>query len=224
MHILSALSYFFSAHSLLAMPVIVLLSAVVAVGMVAWRKNNAWSLLVVGGLVFSGINVFTSHIWNALLLNAFGVTGSAVVVQSRETSSQLNNQNVWEYDAVIKTADGRDVTTKFDTMSASIYPIRNEILIPPQGEMFVVKYVPGFERNIVILSDQSDYGKKRLIREDLEPVEKAEAELAVSPANPDFMKEYRNALQSFLEKHRNDADPALIRSYQQKLDALGPAK
>lgn len=173
MHILSAVSYFFSAHSFLAMPVIVLLSGALAIGMIAWRKNRAWALLVVPGMLFAGINVFTSHIVNALFLNAFGVTGSAVIVHSRETSSQLNNQNVWEYDAVVKTADGRDVTTKFDTMSASIYPIRNEILIPPEGESFVVKYVPGFERNIVILSDESDYGRRRLVREDLEPVEKA---------------------------------------------------
>lgn len=221
MYILSALSYFFSQHSFLAMPVIVLLSVVLTIAMMALRKSNGWLLLVLAGVVFSGINTFTSHVTNALFLNAFGVPGSAVIVHSRETSSQLNERNIWEYDAVVKTAEGRDVVTTFDTMSASLYPIRNEILIPPEGESFVVKYVPGFERNIVIMSDQSEYGKKRLIREDLDPVEKAAAQFEVSPSNPAFIDEYRGALRTFLQKHRHDADPSLISDCEERLDALG---
>lgn len=223
MYILSAISYFFSQHSFLAMPVIFFLFLVLAGAVSAWQKNNAWALLALLGLMLGGINVFTSHVVNAMFLKAFGVAGSAVIVQAKETSSQLNDRNVWEYDAVVKTADGRDVTTTFDTMSASIYPIRNEILIPPQGQTFVVKYVPGFERNIVIMSDESEYGRERLIREDLEPVEKAAAQVAVSPANPAFIDEYRGALRTFLQRHRQDADPSLIQDCEQKLDALGAA-
>jgi len=48
-------------------------------------------------------------------------------------------------------------------MSASIYPIRNRILIPPENEPFVAKNIPGFERNIVIMSDESDYGKRIIV-------------------------------------------------------------
>ena len=84
------------------------------------------------------------------------------------------------------------------------------------------KYVPGFARNFVIMSDQSEYGKERLIHQDLELVEKAPAQLAVSPANPAFIEEYRTALRRFINAHRDDADPDLIRDYEQKLDALDP--
>jgi hypothetical protein len=43
-------------------------------------------------------------------------------------------------------------------MSASIYPIRNRILIPPENEPFVAKYIPGFERNIVIMNRITEKG------------------------------------------------------------------
>ena len=221
MYVLSAIFYFFSHHFLLAIPVTILLFYVAGVVLGALLRNKSWRLLAIAGLILGPINVFTSHMVNALFLNAFGVRGSAVIVHSRQTNSTLNDQYIWAYDAVLKTADGRDVTTTFDTMSASIWPIRNEILIPPEGQAFAVKYVPGFERNMVILSDESVYGKERQVQEDLEPVEKAAAQLAVSPENPAFIAEYRGALQTFLQKHRQDADPALIGAYERKLNALG---
>jgi hypothetical protein len=173
------------------------------------------------GILLGGINAFTGHIVNSLFLNAFGVRGSGVIVHSRETNTMLNYQYVWEHDVVLKTVDGQDVATAFTTDTSSIYPVRNEILIPPEGETFVVKYVPGFERNFVIMSDESEYGKERLIRADLEPVKKAEAQVAVNPANRAFVEEYRGALQAFLQKHRGDGDPSLINDYEQRLNALG---
>jgi hypothetical protein len=223
MDILSAISYFFSHHALLAMPVIVILCGLLGVAIGQWKKQPLWAMLFLAGFFIGGINVFTSHIVNALFLNTVGVTGNAVIVHSTETNSMLNDRYIWEYDVVLKTADGRDVATKIDTMSASIYPVRNEILIPPEGQTFVVKYVPGFARNFVIMSDQSEYGKERLIQQDLQPVEKAAAQLAVSPDNPAFIEEYRAALRTFLNAHRNDTDPELIHDYEQKLDSLGPS-
>jgi hypothetical protein len=221
MSILSSISYFFSQHALLAMPVIVILFGLLGGAIGHWKKQPLWGLLFLAGFPIGGINVFTSHFVNALFLNAVGATGSAVIVHSDETSSTLNDRNIWEYDVVLRTADGRDVATKIDTMSVSIYPIRNEIVIPPEGQAFVIKYVPGFARNFVIMSDQSEYGKERLIQQDQQPVEKAAAQLAVSPGNPVFIEEYRSALKTFLNAHRGDADPDLIHGYEQKLDSLG---
>jgi hypothetical protein len=109
-------------------------------------------------------------------------------------------------------------------MSASIYPIRNRILIPPENEPFVAKYIPGFERNIVIMSDESDYGKRIIVDQDRAPVGKAAGQYAVSPTNPAFIKEYRAALQAFIIKHRNDANPDLVEDYEQELNNLGQAQ
>jgi hypothetical protein len=41
---------------------------------------------------------------------------------------------------------------------------------------------------------------------------------AVNPANQEFIKEYRAALQAFLRKHRDDVDPDLIEEYEQELN------
>jgi hypothetical protein len=184
------------------------------------RRPTLYLGLVIFGFLFGMANIFTGHILNALFLNAFGTPGTAVIVQSEQTNSTLNDQYIWEYHAVMKTADGRDVKITFDTMSASIYPIRNAILIPPEKETFFVKYIPGVERNVVIMSDLSNYGKQRLIYEARAPVEKAAAQLAVSPSNPEFIAEYRDALQTFIRDYRDRADPALIQRYEQQLASL----
>ena len=132
----------------------------------------------------------------------------------------LNESYIWDYDSVLKTADGRDVALQFSTTSVAIYPIRNEILMPPENDPFIVKYVPGYERNIVILCDESNYGKRRKIERDRAPVEKAAGQYAISLTNQAFVNEYRGALQAFLRKHRDDADPDLIEDYQQELNRL----
>ncbi|WP_240420807.1 hypothetical protein [Paenibacillus periandrae] len=88
-------------------------------------------------------------------------------------------------------------------------PLRNAILIPPKGEVFVAKYVTGYERNILIMSDKSNYGRKWVMNEELKPVLKAEGKLATNPTNPKFMSEYRLVLQVFLEKHRDGLESAL---------------
>jgi hypothetical protein len=223
MQAISAILYFLTQHSLLSLPLIVACFAGIATLLAAWRRNGSWFLLIIAGFVLGMVNIFTGHVMNALFLNAYGTLGSAVVTYEEETSSQLNDQNIWAYDAVVKTADGEDVVASFDTMSATIYPVRNEIRIPPVGERFVVKYIPGLAHNFVIMSDLSDYGRRQAIGEGRSLVEKAAIQFAASPANQAFIAEYREALTTFLNVHRGDADPALISDYQARLDALTPS-
>jgi hypothetical protein len=219
MQILSSVLYFLAHHAIWSFFLIMIAISLLGRFMVR-RRPVLYLGLVIFGFLFGMANIFTGHIFNALFLNAFGTPGTAVIVQSEQTNSTLNDQYIWEYHAVMKTADGRDVKITFDTMSASIYPIRNAILIPPEKETFVVKYIPGVERNVVIMSDASNYGKQRLIYEARAPVEKAAAQLAVSPSNPEFIAEYRDALQTFIRDYRDRADPALIQDYEQQLAAL----
>jgi hypothetical protein len=222
MAMLSALFYNLAQHPFLGLAVFPLVGAFCS-GLIAhWRRNLAWNLLIVPFFLLGVVNTFAAHMLNAAFLNAFGTIGHAVIGYEAETNSQLNDQYIWEYEAILKTADGRDVVTHFDTMSASIYPIRNEILIPPKGETFVAKYIPGFERNIAIMSDLSAYGKRRLVEQDGVPVEKAAARYAASPANPAFVKGYRDALRAFIARHADDADPDMIRWDEQVLESLPP--
>lgn len=207
MAVVSAFFYFLAYHPFLAWPMILLLGGVAGALMARWRGSAGWLFgLLLFGFIYGQLNIFLGHIANAMFLNAVGERGSAVIVQSNPTSSTLNDSPVYEYFAVMRTADGRDVKIEFDTMSASTYPIRNAILIPPRGARFVVKYVPGFERNVAIMVDESDYGRARLIAEDREPLDRAERQLELSPDNPEFIAEYRREVATFLQRHRADID------------------
>jgi hypothetical protein len=74
-----------------------------------------------------------------------------------ETNSTLNEMYIHDYEAIVKKQDGKYISTFFSTTTAAIYPIENAIRIP--GWKFPVKYIPGYEKNIVILYNQSEEGK-----------------------------------------------------------------
>jgi len=217
---ISAVFYFLSQHPFLTMPIYPLAAWGIGALLARLTRWRGWMFLGVIGLILAALSPFFASAVNAMFLNAVGTTGTAVIVHSEETSSTLNDSNIWYYEAVLRTADGRNVETSFDTMSASLYPWRNEIAIPPEGERFVVKYVPGFPRNIAIMVDQSPYGRQRLIARDREPVETAAAKLAAAPDDPRFRDDLRQALREFIARHATDADPALIATYRTRLAAL----
>jgi hypothetical protein len=221
MVILSATLYFINHHPGLAALAMSGIGLGVGTLLAMWRRQVLWCGLVLPFFLLSSISYFIAPFANALFLNAFGTRGTAVIVHKQETNEMLNESYIWDYDSVLKTADGRELALQFSTSSVAIYPIRNEILIPPENDPFIVKYIPGFERNIVILCDESNYGKQRKVERDRAPIEKAAGQYAVSPTNQAFIKEYRAALQAFLRKHRDDADPDLLEDYQQELNKLG---
>lgn len=220
MVVLSAILFFVSQHSLLSLPLWILAGFALGGAVSALLRKPGWMGLSVIGFVIGIANIFLGSMVNAIFLNAYGTYGTAVITHEEETSSQLNDANIWEYDAVVRTADGRDVKTGFDTMSASLYPPRNAIQIPPKGERFVVKYIPGFERNIAILRDESPFGKRLLVQEALKPVERAAAQVEASPDNAEFRREYREAIEKFLARHADSAPPDLVARYRNELQRL----
>lgn len=217
---ISALLHFLAHHPFLSLQLLVLAGLALGAAIAHRRRNAAWYALGIVGLVLGMLNVFTGSMANAVFLNAFGTYGTAVVTHAEETSSQLNERNIWAYDAVMQTAEGRDVKVHFDTLSASLYPVRNRIDLPPVGERFVVKYIPGYERNIAIMRDESPFGKRILLAQARGPVERAAAQLAASPDNEAFKQEYRLALQDFLARHGQDAAPEVAERYRKALQAL----
>lgn len=217
MTMLSAFFFFISQHPLLSLPLWILAGFALGAAASALRRNKAWMALSVIGFVIGFANIFLGSMANAVFLNAYGTYGTAVITHEEETSSQLNDANIWKYDAVVRTEDGQDVKTGFDTMSASLYPPRNAIEIPPKGEWFVVKYIPGYERNIAIMRDKSPYGRRLLLAEALAPVERAAAQVAASPDNPDFRREYRDAIEVFLAGHAEMGPPEQVDHYRNEL-------
>jgi hypothetical protein len=159
-------------------------------------------------------NIFCAHMLNAWFLNAYGEKSTAVIIHEEQTNSTLNDAYIWDYDAVVKTLDGKDVITGFSTMSAAIYPVRNSIIIPPVGQRFLIKFIPGSEKNFVILSDESDYGKMRIISKKKEVVEKARRTFESNPGNGEFKQEYRNAMQKFVNDGENAMDSSAVELYK----------
>lgn len=148
---LSVLFWFISQH-----PLLTFFAAMVLAGLVSWWRRFPGYAIVVFPLAM--LNMFLGHFLNATFLNVVGERGEAVIVKAERTSSTLNEQYIWRYEGVLRTAEGRDVDVVFHTNTASLWPLENAIRIPARDQPFVVKYTPGFPRNFVILTNESPHG------------------------------------------------------------------
>ncbi len=207
---LSMLLYFLAHHGAWSFAALLLLGIALSV----WRKTITYVIIA---FFLAMLNIFTGQFLNAWFLAHNGLKGTALITFSRQTNSTLNDQYIWEYDVLIQTAEGKDIITEFSTTTTSLYPIRNEIQIPPEGERFVVKYIRGFEKNIVVMVDESPYGKRRIVYENMEATQKAERQYSASPGNNTFKEAYRNALRDFIANPENAFDTL---SLQRSKDAL----
>lgn len=213
MKAISAVLFFLSQHPGWSFPILAGIFLLIAL----LRKNGWYALFA---LLVPMANIFCAHMLNAWFLNAYGERSTAVITHGEETNSMLNDQYIWDYDALVKTLDGKDVITGFSTMSASIYPIRNRILIPPIGDKFVVKFIPGYEKNFVILSDESLYGILQVIYEKKGQIEKARRMFEASPNNEEFKQAYRTAMQAFVDDPSNAPDSSGVQYYRAILSGM----
>lgn len=220
MSFLSVCMYILAQHRLLLMFALPLACLVFAVLLHIYRGKRWGYFLIPTVFTLAMINIFTGQWVNAAFLNWFGTPGTAIIVDKRDAGWLLNEQRVDEYDVLVRIADGRDVVAQFDDMSASIWPPRNLILIPALNDPFVVKYVPGFPRNIVIMSDESAYGKRWLLNDARRPVERARNLHGASPDNAMFAQEYRQALQDFLAAYGEVLSASDREQYEKKLEAI----
>lgn len=213
MEILSRILFFLSHNGFYSAIFFLLLGALY----IYINKKGVWIIPVVIVLIMA--NAIAAQFLNAWFLNAFGTRGMAIITQSIQTSSKLNNSYIYDYDAVVKTAEGKDVVTAFSTTSAAIYPIRNRIKIPRTNTFFPVKYIPGYEKNIVILNDESADGIRQNASERMRPVEKARIQYQVSPQNKIFIKEYADALQTWINQS-TEADSLQVQQFRNTIDML----
>ena len=218
---LSAAAYFLSRHPFWSLLLLIAGCNGVALLLSHWTGSKRWLWLCVIGVAAGIANLPGGRHLNAWFLHARGTAGSATVVGIDEVPISYSEQAVFAYRAVLRTADGADVNVDFDTLNVALYPPRASDLLPPPGEPFAVRYVPGFERNIAIMVDESGYGRRHRLNQDREPVRRAAAQLAVSPRNPRFAAEYRDAVRMFLRAHRDALDPAEARALEDSVSAAG---
>lgn len=177
-----------------------------------------WFLLPI--IPLSIANGFAGQFLNAWFLNKYGIESTAIITSDVETNSTLNEQYIHDYEAIVKKQDGKYVTTTFSTTSASIYPIENAIRIPQVNQSFPVKYIPGYEKNMVILYNESEEGKKFRQYELQAPINTAKIKYEADPTNKEFIEEYISALEDYLQVYNDENYKIKIEELRKQLKQL----
>ncbi|QYE32990.1 MULTISPECIES: hypothetical protein [Sphingosinicellaceae] len=133
----------------------------IAVGVILTRTNGsvrsqpnriALGLPVVAALVAN--LVFGTALANRLL-HRFGTVAAATVTGSYATSTQYNSHDVVGYHVMLRGSDGRTAATSFEDDDFNVYPPHNATSYPGPGDVFTVRYLPGFSSDFTILSDDN---------------------------------------------------------------------
>ncbi|WP_114820583.1 hypothetical protein [Chryseobacterium sp. KLBC 52] len=187
-------------------------------GLLSYLTKKAWFLIPIIPLAI--VNGFGGQFLNAWFLNKYGVESTAIITSDIETNSTLNDMYIHDYEAIVKKQDGKYISTFFSTTSAAIYPIENAIRIPQAEVSFPVKYIPGYEKNMVILYYQSDEGQANLKYSKLAPVNSARIKYEVDKTNKEFIEEYISALENYVEYDDDKTYREKIKELKQELKQL----
>ncbi|QBA21326.1 hypothetical protein EU348_09010 [Chryseobacterium indologenes] len=186
-------------------------------GLLSYLTKKAWFLIPIIPLAI--LNGFGGQFLNAWFLNKYGVESTAIITSDVETNSTLNDMYIHDYEAIVKKQDGKYTTTFFSTTTAAIYPIRNSIRIPGDKDI-PVKYIPGYEKNMVILYDQSREGKIVLQNEKMAPVNSARIKYEADRTNKQFIEEYIAALEDYVKDYDDETYREKIKVLKQELRQL----
>ncbi|MDQ1858109.1 hypothetical protein [Chryseobacterium sp. WLY505] len=187
-------------------------------GLLSYLTKKAWLLIPIIPLAI--VNGFGGQFLNAWFLNKYGVESTAIITSDVETNSTLNDMYIHDYEAIVKKQDGKYISTFFSTTTAAIYPIENAIRIPQKEVSFPVKYIPGYEKNIVILYYQSDEGLANLKYSKLAPVNSARIKYEADKTNKEFIEEYISALENYVEYDDDKTYREKIKELKQELKQL----
>lgn len=207
---ISRVLYFISHHGFYSTVLMILLVWLVS-RLFKWTK--IW-LIIIPLFVF---NIFFSQYLNAWFLNKYGVESTAIITSDEETNSSLNDQYIHDYEAIVQKLDGSYTKATFSTMTAAIYPIENAIRIPSMNTHFPVKFIPGYEKNIVILFNLSEEGTRLLKYEKMKLIDKAIIQYKADSTNPAFITEYISAMENYMKNYSDSNANYTIKIRQLKL-------
>lgn len=187
-------------------------------GLLAFITRKALFLIPIIPLAIA--NGFAGQFLNAWFLNQYGVESIAIITSDIESNSTLNEEYIHDYEAIVKKQDGKYINTFFSTTSATIYPIENAIRIPHMEKPFPVKYIPGYEKNIVILYNQSEEGKILRQYEKKGPIDKARIKYEADKTNKEFIEEYIAALEDYVQVYDDQNYDMKIEELKKELKQL----
>jgi len=213
---LSKILYFISHHGFYTTLILILFFLTAS-----YLTKKIWVLILI--IPFSVANGVCSQYLNAWFLNKYGVKSNAIITSDIETTSTLNDQYIHDYEAIVRKQDGKYVSTSFSSTFATVYPIENAIHIPRMSKTFPVKYIVGYEENMVILYNEYEEGQKLLRYEKQAPIISARMKYEADKTNKDFIEGYIAALKGYTETYQDKNSEKynhLIRELQQELDGL----
>ncbi|AZA80051.1 hypothetical protein EG347_22440 [Chryseobacterium sp. G0186] len=213
MILLSKILFFTSHHGFYT-----LILLFIFFGLLSYLTKKAWFLIPIIPLAI--VNGFGGQFLNAWFLNTYGVESTAVITSDVETNSTFNDMYIHDYEAIVKKQDGKYISTFFSTTTAAIYPIENTIRIPQTEQTFPVKYIPGYEKNIVILYNRSDEGKAALKYSKLAPVNSARIKYEADKTNREFIEEYISALEDYVDSYEDENSRLKIEELKKELKQL----
>ena len=114
-------------HRFLVLPAFLLLA--ISGGGVSGRHKTGWRWLA-GSLAFA--NFFGSPVLGAWLLYRVGETASAQVTGTFATWVNINDRDVVGYDVLIRQADGKVISTRFEDDEFTLFPPQN-FALPAAG-------------------------------------------------------------------------------------------
>lgn len=203
----SKILFFTSHHGFYTVIILVLVF-----GLLSFVTKKGWFLIPI--LPLAILNGIGGQFLNAWFLNKYGTESTAIITSDVETNSTLNDQYIHDYEAIVKKLDGKYINTFFSTTTASIYPIENAIRIPQVEKPFPVKFIPGYEKNIVILYHQSEDGKILEKYQLQAPINSARIKYEADPTNQEFIQEYIEALENYLKVYDDEAFKIRLKELQ----------
>lgn len=203
----SKILFFTSHHGFYTVIILVLVF-----GLLSFVTKKGWFLIPI--LPLAILNGIGGQFLNAWFLNKYGTESTAIITSDVETNSTLNDQYIHDYEAIVKKLDGKYINTFFSTTTASIYPIENTIRIPQVEKPFPVKFIPGYEKNIVILYHQSEDGKILEKYQLQAPINSARIKYEADPTNQEFIQEYIEALENYLKIYNDEAFKIRLKELQ----------
>ena len=190
-----------TAHPFGYAGVFVIISLVFGSRTLRTRNKYAGSLFTIG-FIFIFINFFAGSFINVSLIHRFGDKAEAKITGSYSTSTQYNNHDVIGYHMLLKTREGKVITTSFEDDDFNVYPSHNSTIYPREGDSFNVSYISHFPSAFVIISDDDSPWAMQLACDKLHNrLIEAQRKYNFDRSNISFRKEYINMIQSVIRNH-----------------------
>ncbi len=164
--------------------------ASILIGFISHRLRSSL-ILYLAPVVFAAaiVNLVMGADWADGLIYRHGIPAQATITGSFPTNTIYNNQDVVGFHVLIRPADGSVMETSFRTDDFNVYPPRNRTRYPDTGDVFTVRYLPGYPDAFVIIRDDDSPWATRLRCEDLAAkADQADHKVNFAPGNMAFRR------------------------------------